>query len=705
MALQFKRTRQDKAHERTFPNAKEEVIFRNDVSNKNLLKNPFRTSGIPVGPVGVQNRPINSLVDSRGNLFAQSSTVLRDHITNNNLLHNPYRFKVDPIDEPRTLSMQVIKEINNGTAPQYIRENKGIDEIAFTIIKSLPDNGVKLATISMLKSYITGLRLQSVLDQGGQNVTRAFDVLNQLIVVATNLFKTGMLNMKLPALLLDYSSNIAKVFGDTVLQPVSPMLMFSAIQDLASVSSVLSKLFKSQNAISPPTNVSIDEWSRMEAARLQSLREGERKQEAIDNNAPQIKTDGDNQPTGTQGIKDADTIKQDGSGRRYKKKKIPKTGSGLTVSWGTTSPNVPSNAPSVPVEKPSDVVNIMPATPIPVNITVKSPPLSKLEIATGVFGLLGSVATGVVGAYNAKKAWDEYNNLDEIKRNADEDRRMRRAQEGRDVLREARDNARFLDESQRFENEQLYQAEKRRREEENESREVERERREMELANLERIRYSDKKQYEIEKRRLDAEKEARERQYAAEKLRRDIEKEAREIEREKREMELAKIEKIEKLVRPWEVLNTLAVNPELYEIFDTAYSQVLSGIQPVMPRGTGYPILDENVGYINSAKNNIEFLLRLKTTLLEQQNNPNRKYKEGEDDFVLRGENDLSMDQWLRLHRQLEEEGKNEPPSAAAAATPSGYRNRKAKKSAKSTKSKIKKSKNLDAQILALLRA
>ena len=432
MALQFKRTRLDAAHERTFPNSKEEVIFRNDVSNKNLLKNPFRTSGIPVGPVGVQNRPINSLVDSRGNLFAQSSTVLRDHITNNNLLHNPYRFKVDPIDEPRTLSMQVIKEINNGTAPQYIRENKGIDEIAFTIVKSLPDNGVKLATISMLKSYITGLRLQSVLDQGGQNVTRAFDVLNQLIVVATNLFKTGMLNMKLPALLLDYSSNIAKVFGDTVLQPVSPMLMFSAIQDLASVSSVLSKLFKSQNAISPPTNVSIDEWSRMEAARLQSLREGEKKQEVIDNNAPQIKTDGDNQPTGTQGIRDADTIKQEG-GRRYKKKKIPKTGSGLTVSWGTTSPNVPSNAQSVPVEKPSDVVNIMPIKPVS--------SLSKFETgfnkAVEVSGKIIPVALGAYGLYKA----------------ISESRKAGR-QEVREIERDAREQNRYEYEIQNLSKEQ-----------------------------------------------------------------------------------------------------------------------------------------------------------------------------------------------------------------------------------------------------------
>ena len=147
MALAFKRSREDMAHQRTFPNSKEEVIARTDVTNKNLLKNPFRTATVAVGPVGVQNRPPNKMVDDRGAMYGGSVSVLRRDITNTNLLMNPYIFKTDPIDEPRTLTRQVIYDINSGKIPKYIRENKGIDEIAFMIVKALPDNGVKLATL------------------------------------------------------------------------------------------------------------------------------------------------------------------------------------------------------------------------------------------------------------------------------------------------------------------------------------------------------------------------------------------------------------------------------------------------------------------------------------------------------------------------------------------------------------------------------
>lgn len=457
MALAFKRSRMDQAHERTFPNAKEEVIFRTNVSNKNLLKNPFRTAGIPVGPVGVQNRPANRLVDNRGALYAESTSVLRKGITNNNLLHNPYRFKVDPTDEPRTLSMQVIKEINDGTAPQYIRENKGIDEIAFMIVKALPDNGVKLATISMLKSYITGLRLQSVLDQGGQNVTKAFDVLNQLVVVCKNLFKTGTLGIRLPALLLEYSTNIANVFGNTVLQPVSPMLMFSAIQDLASVSSVLSKLFKSQNAVSAPTNVSIDEWARMEAARLQSIREREAKQEIIDNNAPQVKVAGDNQPTGTQGIKDADTIKQEGTGMRRKKKKLSEMMGGAQIDWGTTNPGGQVNPTPNPTPNPNNPVNNLPLQPI--NVSVNPQPYTNVQKATAAFALFGGIVSAGTATYNGIQAINTYLKKNELEAQREEDRGFKRKQDIREnidilvnpyyVKNELRDNGWLLKEFER----------------------------------------------------------------------------------------------------------------------------------------------------------------------------------------------------------------------------------------------------------------
>jgi len=405
MALEFKRSRQDMAHQRTFPNSKEEVIARTDVSNKNLLKNPFRTAGVAVGPVGVQNRPPNKMVDDRGAMYGGSVSVLRKDISNTNLLMNPYRFKTDPIDEPRTLSRQVIMDINSGKTPKYVRENKGIDEIAFMIVKALPDNGVKLATLSMLKSYITGMRLQSVLDQGGQNVVKAFDVLNQLVVTCTSLYKTGMLAMKLPGLLLQYSEDIAKVFNESVLQPVSPMLMFSAIQELASVSSVLTKLFRAQNSISTSTNVSIDEWARQEAAKLQAIRQ----QEAANTAPPvpvqvqQVTVAGDNQPTGTQGIKDADTIRQDGTGKKRKKKKLSEMMGGAQLNWGIAGTDntqlTPSDKPSLIQNEPIISVNVTPSHGPSTGKSIFNDVAYYTLATAGVVGAVGAVAGTLYSGY------------------------------------------------------------------------------------------------------------------------------------------------------------------------------------------------------------------------------------------------------------------------------------------------------------------
>lgn len=447
MALQFKRTRLDAAQQRTFPNSKEEVIFRNDVSNKNLLQNPFRTSGIPVGPVGVQNRPVNPMVDDRGAMYGGSVSVLRKGVSNSNLLHNPYRFKTDPIDDPRTLTRQVINDINSGKAPQYIRENKGIDEIAFMIVKALPDNGVKLATLSMLKSYITGMRLQSVLDQGGQNVTKAFDVLNQLVVTSKSLYRTGMLGIKLPALLLQYSENIAKIFGDVVLQPVSPVLMFSAIQDLASVSSILTKLFRAQNSVSTPTNVSIDEWAKAEAAKIQALRQ-QQEQQTPPPPTPQVDATGDNHPTGTEGVRDPNNIKQEGKGKMSKKKKIPKTGGGLSVNWGIANPSntqlTPNEQPTSPINEPSLIQN----GPVPVNTMPPDPNASKgektfdkiahyAENAAIILGLAGVVVSGVVGG---KAMYDNYKKVGLLEADNARLERERQDQIGREVKRDERES-------------------------------------------------------------------------------------------------------------------------------------------------------------------------------------------------------------------------------------------------------------------------
>ena len=617
MALQFKRTRLDAAQQRTFPNSKEEVIFRNDVSNKNLLQNPFRTSGIPVGPVGVQNRPVNPMVDDRGAMYGGSVSVLRKGVSNSNLLHNPYRFKTDPIDDPRTLTRQVINDINSGKAPQYIRENKGIDEIAFMIVKTLNDNGVKLATLSMLKSYITGMRLQSVLDQGGQNVTKAFDVLNQLVVTCKSLYRSGMLGIKLPALLLQYSENIAKIFGDTVLQPVSPILMFTAIQDLASVSSILTKLFRSQNSVSPPTNVSIDEWAKAEAAKIQALRQ-QQEQQTPPPPTPQVDATGDNHPTGTEGVRDPNNIKQEGKGKMSKKKKIPKTGGGLSVNWGIANPSntqlTPNEQPTSPINEPSLIQN----GPVPVNTMPPDPNASKGEktfdkithyagnVAT-ILGAAGIVISGVIGGV---AMYDNYKKVGLLEAENAQLARARQDQIDREIARDDREKKRdaFEQKVRQLEEEKLQ---------------------------AEEIKRRDKEIYDAEKSK--AIKEFKE-------------------ERPRLESQLS------------------PENRELWNQFYKTKDFMVADLEKI-----NLPMFEYANLYAN-AKSREEWLGAILRQLIRNQE--------------------------AQAGPALEE--KDEPPPAAAAAAvgiPSGYRNRKAKKSAKSTKSTIKKSKNLDAQILALLRA
>ena len=79
----------DQAVGRAFPNAKASVLLVPGVTNKTLLKNPYRTQSEPVGVVGVDKRPWSITTDIKGNVFARSSELLEPNITNINLLQNP----------------------------------------------------------------------------------------------------------------------------------------------------------------------------------------------------------------------------------------------------------------------------------------------------------------------------------------------------------------------------------------------------------------------------------------------------------------------------------------------------------------------------------------------------------------------------------------------------------------------------------------
>lgn len=293
MSLNFKRNRPDTAVDRVYPNAKEIVIARQDVSNRTLLKNPYNNKSDPHDVAG--QRPLMKTTDNRGNVFAVSTIEKIEGITNLSLLQNPNRIQEDPYDTPRALSLQVIKDINSGKLPKYIREDRGVNQIAYMLLQFMKDNGVKLATIAMLKSYITGHKLSVLLDKGGQFVTRAFSFFRQLMDASTKLYNKGLLDISLNDLITKYSEGLVNVYGPIILNEVPHAEIMNAIKELGALSGVLSRLFRDQNAIEPNKLVPYEQLVGLPP----------NPSPVVDPNS------GDNEPSPPQNIEEPDNIKQE----------------------------------------------------------------------------------------------------------------------------------------------------------------------------------------------------------------------------------------------------------------------------------------------------------------------------------------------------------------------------------------------------------
>lgn len=307
MSLSFKRSRLDTAVNRTFPNAKEIVIARSDVSNRTLLKNPYNNKSDPHDIAGL--RPLRQTTDNRGNVFAVSTIEKIEGITNLSLLQNPNRIQEDPTDTPRTLSLQVIKDINSGKLPKYIREDRGVNQIAYMILQFMKDNGVKMATIAMLKSFITGHKLSVLLDKGGQFVTRAFSFFRQLMDASSKLYKKGILDISLDDLVTKYTTGLVSVYGPIILNEVSHAEISNALKELGALSGVLSRLFRDQNAIEPNKLVPYEQLVGLPPNPTP----------VVDPNS------GDNEPSPPQNIEEPDNIKQEGKEEEKKEGWIPES--------------------------------------------------------------------------------------------------------------------------------------------------------------------------------------------------------------------------------------------------------------------------------------------------------------------------------------------------------------------------------------------
>lgn len=236
-------------HTSTFPDSRSTVLLRDDVSNRNMLKNPFNTKN-EAPPIGGL-RPTMITADKLGNVFARSKVGLVEGVTNINMLQNPNNNFSDPILEPRVLTMQLIKDINNKKLPKYITENKGVGELAYRLLSVMLNNGVKLMTIEMLRSYISGKKFTTLLDPGGQRVGRAIAYYEQLLSDAKKLQKLGQLDSNINLILDKYTRGLVSVFGETVLQSVNYTQIDEAMKQLALMSGVLSRLFNQQNALEP----------------------------------------------------------------------------------------------------------------------------------------------------------------------------------------------------------------------------------------------------------------------------------------------------------------------------------------------------------------------------------------------------------------------------------------------------------------------
>jgi hypothetical protein len=371
----------DQAVCRAFPNARASVLLVPGVSNKNLLKNPYRTQSEPVGTVGVDNRPWSITTDTRGNVFARSSELLEPNITNINLLQNPYRTKTDPIDEPRVLTAQTIKDIGSGIFPKYIAEDRGINEVAYIILKGLHDDGVKLITISLLKSMITGKKITELLGKSQNQTMRALQFFDKLMSDATQLYKDNLLNDRLDELLAEYSKAIQSIYGPEILRAVPRAQVQEEIRKLGEISGVLSRMFRAQNQLEPGRLVPYETLMNLPP-----------------NPTPPIpQNTGDNEPSPPQEIKEPDNVRDINDPRTPANQVMPSAppASAPPASAPPASTQPPAFAPGSIAPEEEEEPNNPPLVVIPQRPTRNGILSGALAVAGGLGRATLAVARGV----------------------------------------------------------------------------------------------------------------------------------------------------------------------------------------------------------------------------------------------------------------------------------------------------------------------
>jgi len=237
-----------------YPNAGEIVKPVQGVTNKTLLKNPYNTINEPIAKPG--QRPLRITTDNRGNVFARSETMLVPGVTNNNLLKNPYNILEEPVPEKATLSLQRIKDINNKSLPDYVTENRGINEVMLQVLTMISDKPVKLITIQLLKILIT--KNGAVYpEQNQQKILLALQFFDAVLTEGRKVFRENTLSpTKIPEMLQPavdvYVKEIKKIYpGLKEIAGKTDAEIQTGLAELALLSNALTRMFEYNNAIDP----------------------------------------------------------------------------------------------------------------------------------------------------------------------------------------------------------------------------------------------------------------------------------------------------------------------------------------------------------------------------------------------------------------------------------------------------------------------
>jgi hypothetical protein len=291
----------DNEHQKAYPIAKATTLLRDDVTNRGLLKNPMNTKNEAIPRGGVLARPLRITTDTFGNVFAKSNTILVSGVTNINMLQNPDRTNTEVAPTQRTLSRQMINDLNNGKLPKYITQNKGVSEISYKLLMTMPNIGAKLITVEIIRSLITGKRF-NMKDYGGQHATKAVSYFEQMINDATKAHRSGMLDPIINTIIDKYVNSIESVFGATVRQTVPAKEIAKGMHNLAEISGVLIRLFNEQNRLEPNNNMTFEQIMGLPPS-VNALMPN-----TTTSNSFFFEGRQDNQPSPPQGIHDPDVV-------------------------------------------------------------------------------------------------------------------------------------------------------------------------------------------------------------------------------------------------------------------------------------------------------------------------------------------------------------------------------------------------------------